>query len=269
MPLSPGALGAVSSSSAPPATSPRRQGAAPLLRLPASLTLLTGCSAAARPGPTRAAAANAALFSARRLHAGRRLQAGPPRVRTVLPALRPLRLLPRRGGNSRSLGALTQYHENAGPRAMLPALRKPAGTWLPAHAVPPPRPAPLRSLPRRRAPENRGISVTGARAPRGGLAWKQIPGRSRTPLVGIGSGADCPSQRLLWLRRSRMRDRSRAADSLTRRGRARLRPFGRGSSHLAGERRAEPSWLPRGRRGAGGAAAGGACVGRRVREGCC
>lgn len=125
---------------------PRQEDAAPLPPAPAPspAALLTGCPAAARPGRARAAAANAALFGAHRLHARcRRVQAGLPRARIVLQPRRRLQLLVCPSRDSGSLAGLRQHHEGAGLRAMPPAPRKPAGTWLGAHAVPPPSAARL------------------------------------------------------------------------------------------------------------------------------
>lgn len=125
-------------------------------RLPDS-PLLTRCLAAARPGQARAAATNAALFGARRLHVGRRAQARQPRA--VLPAQRHLRLLPARGRNSGGLAALTQHHADAGLPAMLPAprSRQPPGLLRMRCR----RPAPAGSLPRPAAPGTRGAAAGG------------------------------------------------------------------------------------------------------------
>lgn len=160
----------------PRAGSPARRALPRLPRLP-DFPLLTGCLAAARPGQARAAATNAALFGARRLHAGRRARARLPRTGTILPAQRHLRLLPGRSRHSGGLAALTQHHEDAGLPAMLPAFHQPAGTWPPAHAVLtpsaarlPPSPAPA---PERPAPAGRGVRQVAAGSPSQGRAWKQ------------------------------------------------------------------------------------------------
>lgn len=285
-PPRPGARGAPSSSSAPPAMSPRERAAQPRggrcprppPRLPDS-PLLTRCLAAARPGQARAAATNAALFGARRLHVGRRAQARQPRA--VLPAQRHLRLLPARGRNSGGLAALTQHHADAGLPAMLPAprSRQPPGLLRMRCR----RPAPAGSLPRPAAPGTRGAAAgggttdtrhthththdcsrsrlnhppqSGPRPEAAGLpaplprqAPARKPGGRHRPLAGPGgSGRPVPARRPSAPavtpppppRRARRGAGGggpwpgRGAGA--RRGGARLRCLGRGSSRLGGER---------------------------------
>lgn len=149
---------------------------------------------------------------------------------------------------------------------MLPASHKPAGTWPPAHAVPPPSAARLPPSPRPGAPYTRGAGGGGytrsrlTPAPSQGPAWKQpacrspsrgrcLPespeGAKRPPGTG-GSALPVPAWRRLSLRWPPVQDAARAAEgsarardlgrARARRGGARLRRLGRGSSHVAGER---------------------------------